>query len=130
METLLPPTASAIWKEKGLLYDLLKVGVKDVPQGEAPVLGICRSTDPLQELPRITSWHEDGGPLITLPLVYTESITNPLNRNLGMYRVQIYDDNTTGVHWQIHKGGGFHHREAELLGEALPVSVFSAARRR
>ncbi|WP_342437122.1 UbiD family decarboxylase [Paenibacillus sp. FSL L8-0436] len=124
VETLLPPTPSAIWKEKGLLYDLLKVGVKDVPQGEAPVLGICRSTDPLQELPRITSWHEDGGPLITLPLVYTESITNPLNRNLGMYRVQIYDDNTTGVHWQIHKGGGFHHREAELLGEALPVSVF------
>ncbi|KWX89341.1 4-hydroxybenzoate decarboxylase, partial [Paenibacillus riograndensis] len=44
METLLPPTASGLWKEKRLLLDLLKVGTRNVPQGEAPVLGVCRST--------------------------------------------------------------------------------------
>ncbi|MNI07981.1 4-hydroxybenzoate decarboxylase subunit C [compost metagenome] len=124
METLLPPTASGLWKEKRLLLDLLKVGTRNVPQGEAPVLGVCRSTEPLKELPRITGWQEEGGPSLTLPLVYTESITHPQNHNLGIYRVPIYDDSKAGVHWQKHKGGGFHHREAEQLGEPLPVSVF------
>ncbi|MHA6533299.1 UbiD family decarboxylase [Paenibacillus sp. BAC0078] len=123
-ESLLPPTTSGIWKEKGLIFDLLKVGTRNVPQGEAPVLGVCRSTDSLKEIPRITSWQEDGGPYITLPLVYTESITHPKDHNLGMYRIQVYDDSTTGIHWQNHKGGSFHYREAELLGETLPVSVF------
>ncbi|OKP85191.1 4-hydroxybenzoate decarboxylase [Paenibacillus helianthi] len=123
-ETLLPPTASGIWKEKRLLLDLLKVGTRNVPQGEAPVLGVCRSTDPLKELPRITSWQEEGGPSILLPIVYTESITQPNDHNLGIYRIQMYDDSKVGVHWQKHKGGSFHHREAELLGETLPVSVF------
>lgn len=124
METMIPPSAAGLWREKGLLLDLIRAGTKNIPQGEAPVLGICRSSNPLQELPRITSWPKDGGPFITLPLVYTESITNPKDHNLGMYRVQIHDDSTTGIHWQIHKGGGFHHRQAELLGETLPVSVF------
>ncbi|SEU19838.1 UbiD family decarboxylase [Paenibacillus sp. NFR01] len=123
-EQLLPPTFGGAWKEKNLLFNLLKVGYKNVPEGEAPVLGICRSSEPLKELPRITSWAEDGGPFITLPLVYTESILRPKDHNLGMYRMQIFDDSTSGMHWQIQKGGGFHHREAELLGETLPVSVF------
>ncbi|MBY9078865.1 UbiD family decarboxylase [Paenibacillus sp. HN-1] len=124
VETLLPPTVSGVWKEKGMLFDLLKVGVKNVSQGEAPILNVCQSTDPLKGLPRVTSWQEDGGPFVTLPLVYTESPSNPKDHNLGMYRIQIYDDQTTGVHWQIHKGGGFHHYEAEQRNEALPVSVF------
>lgn len=124
MDTLLPPSAAGMWKEKGLLFSLLKVGLRNVPQGEAPVLGICRSTDPLKEMPRIMSWKDEGGPFIPLPLVYTESITNPKDHNLGIYRIQIYDESTAGIHWQLHKGGGFHHHEAELLGETLPVSVF------
>ncbi|UQZ33303.1 4-hydroxybenzoate decarboxylase [Paenibacillus sp. PK3_47] len=124
VESMLPPTASGIWKEKGLFFDMLKVGVRNVPQGEAPVLGVCHSVDPLRGLPRITSWHKDNGSAIPLPLVYTESITNPQNHNLGMYRVQLHDDSVTGIHWHNHKGGSFHYREAELLGEALPVSVF------
>lgn len=124
METMIPPSAAGLWREKGLLLDLIRAGARNIPQGEAPVLGICRSSNPLRELPRITSWPKDGGPFITLPLVYTESITNPKDHNLGLYRVQIHDDSTTGIHWQIHKGGGFHHRQAELLGETLPVSIF------
>lgn len=126
METMIPPSAAGLWREKGLLLDLIRAGTKNIPQGEAPVLGICRSSNPLQELPRITSWPKDGGPFITLPLVYTESITNPKDHNLGMYRVQIHDDSTTGIHWQIHKGGGFHHRQAELLGRPFRSLSLSA----
>lgn len=124
VDSMLPPTPSGIWKEKGLFLDMLKVGVRSVPQGEAPVLGVCHSTEPLKGIPRITGWPKDNGSIIPLPLVYTESITNPQSHNLGMYRVQLHDDNTAGIHWHNHKGGSFHYREAELLGEALPVSVF------
>ncbi|CAH1212299.1 4-hydroxybenzoate decarboxylase subunit C [Paenibacillus auburnensis] len=123
-ETLLPPTLSSLWKEKALIFDLLKVGTKHVPQGEAAVLGVCRTSDPLRELPRVTSWQEAGGPYITLPLVYTESLSNPQKHNLGMHRIQIIDDSTAGIHWQKHKGAGLYHQEAETQGEALPVSVF------
>jgi UbiD family decarboxylase len=77
----------------------------------------------LDELPVLTTWQEDGGPFFTLPLVYTE---HPATRkhNLGMYRMQRYDARTTGLHWQIHKGGGFHYHEAERMKQSLPVTVF------
>lgn len=123
-KSLLPPTPKALWGERGLIKDLLKVGMKKVGQDQAPILDVCRKEAPLAGLPAITSWQEDGGPFVTLPLVYTEHPDHKSDNNLGMYRIQIYDDNTTGVHWQIHKGGGFHYHVAEQRNEALPVSVF------
>src|SRR5436853_395195 len=68
---------------------------------------------------------ERGGPalLFKLPLVYTQHPTTG-KHNLGMYRMQRYDARTTGMHWQIHKGGGFHYHEAERMNQALPVTVF------
>ncbi|MCL6603836.1 MAG: UbiD family decarboxylase [Paenibacillus sp.] len=123
-ETLLPPTLSGVWNEKGMLLDLLKVGIKNVSQGEAPVLGTCLNKDSLKDLPRLISCREEGGAFVTLPLVYTEGMNNSRNHNLAMHRVQIYNDNTTGIHWKNHRGGGFHHHEAKLSGEALPVSIF------
>jgi UbiD family decarboxylase len=77
----------------------------------------------LDTLPVLTCWPEDGGPFITLPLVYT---THPDGRgsNLGMYRLHVYDRATTGMHWQIGKGGGFHYAVAESRGQALPATVF------
>jgi len=77
----------------------------------------------IKALPCITSWQDDGGPFFTLPLVYTES---PLSgeHNLGMYRMQVFTETQTGMHWQIHKGGGFHFYEAEQLERPLPVTVF------
>lgn len=122
-ETLLPPTFKSLWSERGLIRDVLKVGTKSVPYQEAPVMGVKEVDRPLRDLPKITSWQEDGGPFITLPLVYTESPSKPKDHNLGMYRIQLYDDQTTGVHWQIHKGGGFHYYEAEQQNQALPVTV-------
>jgi UbiD family decarboxylase len=77
----------------------------------------------LEQIPLLQLWHEDGGHFVTLPLVYTESPTSG-KHNLGMYRIQRYDGRTTGIHWQIHKGGGFHYHEAENLGKPLPVTIF------
>jgi len=124
LETLLPPTPAALWREKDMLLDLLKVGLKKTPPEAAPVLGVSRRERPLAGLPALTSWQEDGGPFLTLPLVYTEQPGHVRRHNLGMYRMQVFDDATTGMHWQIHKGGGFHYHEAEKRGEALPVTVF------
>lgn len=123
VHTLLPPRPKALWQEKSLLWELLKVGTRTVSQSVAPVLQVCDRREKLDKLPVITSWQEDGGPFVTLPLVYTEHPATG-QHNLGMYRMQVFDGNTTGMHWQIHKGGGFHYHEAELRGEALPVTVF------
>jgi 4-hydroxybenzoate decarboxylase subunit C len=120
-ESLLPPKAAELWKHRSLGRDLLKLGTRNTTR--SPVTQVCDSPARLNELPVLTTWQEDGGPFITLPLVYTE---NPLSRkhNLGIYRMQVYDTQSTGLHWQIQKGGGFHYREAERLGQPLPVTVF------
>lgn len=76
----------------------------------------------LSLLPILKCWPEDGGKFITLPQVITE---DPLThrRNVGMYRMQIFDETTTGMHWQIQKGGGFHYAKAEKNNQPLPVAV-------
>ncbi|ACV61851.1 UbiD family decarboxylase [Desulfofarcimen acetoxidans DSM 771] len=123
LDKLLPPKPRALWNERRWLLDFARSGLKRVDRSKAPVTE-CRETQVnLRELPALTGWQEDGGPFITLPLVYTE---DPVTRehNLGMYRMQIYSENQTGMHWQIHKGGGFHHYEAEMRNVPLPVTVF------
>lgn len=123
MDSLMPPSPKAIWNERSLLMDMLKVGMKNVQAAQAPVLDVYLSEPRLDKLPVLTCWQEDGGPFFTQPLVYTEHPTTK-HHNLGMYRMQVYDRKTTGMHWQIHKGGGFHYHEAEKLNQALPVTVF------
>ena len=120
-ESLLPPKPAELWKHRALGRDLLKLGTRNTTR--SPVTQVRDSPARLNELPVLTTWQEDGGPFITLPLVYTE---NPRTKkhNLGIYRVQVYDPQTTGLHWQIQKGGGFHYHEAEALGQSLPVTVF------
>jgi UbiD family decarboxylase len=122
-DRLVPPTPAALWGERDLIWGLTRIGSKTVAPGRAPILEVCRKTAPLAGLPVLTCWQEDGGPFVTLPLVYTEHPETG-HHNLGMYRVQIFDDRTTGMHWQIHKGGGFHYHEAERRNAALPVTVF------
>ena len=85
----------------------------------------------LSALPQITSWPKDGGPFITLPLVYTEHPDMPgvWNSNLGMYRIQLAGgefqaDREAGLHYQIHRGIGVHHHAAIRRGERLKVSIF------
>ena len=120
-EALLPPNRFELWKHRSLVRDFLRLGTRNVSRG--PVTEVVQASARLDELPVLTTWHEDGGPFITLPLVYTE---NPITKkhNLGIYRMQIYDSQTAGLHWQIQKGGGFHYHAAEELNQPLPVTVF------
>ena len=120
-ESLLPPKPAELWKHRSLGLDLLKLGTKNTTR--APVTQVIDKPARLDQLPVLTTWQEDGGPFITLPLVYTE---NPITRkhNLGIYRMQVYDARSAGLHWQIQKGGGFHYHEAEKLNQPLPVTVF------
>src|SRR3989440_8343055 len=120
-EALLPPQRSELWKHRSPVRDFLKLGRKTVSRG--PVVEVIDRPGHLDELPVLTTWQEDGGPFIRLPLVYTE---NPLTKkhNLGIYRMQVYDAQRAGLHWQIQKGGGFHYRAAEELNQLLPVTVF------
>jgi len=124
LDTLMPPTLGGLWGARHLGMQALKIGMKNVSHSNAPVTHSGPQAPFFSKLPITTSWPEDGGPFITLPLVYTE---DPVTRhhNLGMYRIHVYDDQTTGMHWQIHKGGGFHHHEAEKRNESLPVVVFN-----
>jgi 4-hydroxy-3-polyprenylbenzoate decarboxylase len=99
------------------LSDLMPKTVKDAPCQE-----VVEMDGGLDELPVLTTWPEDGGPFITLPLVITRDPETGM-RNIGTYRMQVYDRRTTGMHWQRHKGGAQHHRIAERLGRRLEVAV-------
>ena len=76
----------------------------------------------LNEMPVTTSWPQDGGPFITLPQVFTYD-PHAGKRNVGMYRMQVFDNSTTGMHWQIQKGGGFHYYQAKKIGKEFEVAV-------
>lgn len=121
VEVLLPPKPKELFNYRELAYTALKLGTKQTKN--APVLENVQKPARLDKLPLLQLWHEDGGHFITLPLVYTESPSTK-KHNLGMYRIQRYDNETTGIHWQIGKGGGFHHFEAEKLNQKLPVTIF------
>ncbi len=110
-----------LWGHRSLAGQLRKVGMKSVNRG--PVTERRQPTPNLERLPLLKTWPEDGGGFITLPLVYTEHPESG-KHNLGIYRIQRYDQHTTGVHWQIQKGGGFHYHVAEQRNEALPVVIF------
>jgi UbiD family decarboxylase len=120
-ESLMPPRPSKLWAHRGLAVEALRLGTKNVRR--APVAEVVDRPARLDELPILTTWQEDGGPFVTLPLVYTEHPRTG-RHNLGMYRMQRFDARTTGMHWQIHKGGGFHYHEAEAANQPLPVTVF------
>ncbi len=123
MDKLMPPKMKNLWEERSWLLNIARCGLRSVPANRAPVLGASMQAVNLHELPVLTSWQDDGGAFFTLPLVYTEK-PGTTEHNLGMYRLQVFSDNQTGMHWQIHKGGGFHHYEAEKANQALPVTVF------
>jgi 4-hydroxybenzoate decarboxylase subunit C len=120
-ESLLPPKRAELWKHRSLVRDFLKLGTRSASR--APVTEVLDRPANLTALPVLTTWQEDGGPFITLPLVYTE---NPASgkHNLGIYRMQVYDASSAGLHWQIQKGGGFHYHAAEEMNRPLPVTVF------
>ncbi len=120
-ESIMPLSLGKIWESRSLVLDGLKIGLKTVKNGA--ILENLQKPAKLSSLPMLTSWHSDGGPFVTLPLVYTEH-PDGKGHNLGMYRIQRHDDVTTGIHWQIHKGGGYHYFEAEKQNRALPLTLY------
>ena len=90
---------------------------------KAPCQEVVELEPDLDKLPILTCWPQDGGPFITLPLVFTK---NPATgkRNVGMYRLQKYDKQTTGMHWHIHKNGADNFRDTKAAGgEKIEVAV-------
>lgn len=119
-EQIMPPSLKGLWRMRSDLVGLAAMRMRRRSHG--PVLECVAEPGDLNTLPVLTCWPGDGGPFFTLPLVHT---VDPVNGqgNLGMYRLQRFDSTTTGMHWQIERGGGFHFYKAVQAGRPLPVSV-------
>jgi len=76
----------------------------------------------LAKLPVLTTWEQDGGAFITMGQVYTQSLDGEMV-NLGMYRLQVYDKNHLGMHWQIHKDSSHFFDQYQKAGKKMPVSI-------
>ena len=76
----------------------------------------------LTTLPILKCWPRDGGAFITLPTVYTQD-PDTKDRNIGMYRMQVFDGTTTGMHWQMHKVAARHGKRYYETGQRMPVAV-------
>lgn len=116
-----PP--DTLWKSiKALpkLHQLSKFFPKKVEK--APCQEVILKEPDLGILPALKCWPEDGGRFITLPVVITKDPETG-RRNVGMYRLQIFDAKTLGIHWHPQKGGAQHFRIAERRGERLEVAV-------
>ncbi|MCX7792905.1 MAG: menaquinone biosynthesis decarboxylase [Thermodesulfovibrionales bacterium] len=100
------------------LSDFLPKYVKYGPCKEV----IIKDKPSLEIFPILKTWPLDGGRFITLPLVFTKDPETGA-RNCGMYRMQVYDERTTGMHWHMHKDGARHYRKAEAMGKRLEVAV-------
>jgi menaquinone biosynthesis decarboxylase len=116
---LFPPRPSTIWKHRHFAGRLLHLPPRTVSSAIAQE--VVESPD-LDTLPVLTCWPEDGGRFFTLPQVITYDPRHG-KRNMGMYRMQVFDKQTTGMHWQIQKGGGFHYYQAEKLGKPFELAV-------
>lgn len=76
----------------------------------------------MSKLPVLTCWPSDGGPFVTLPMVITKDPENNI-RNVGMYRMQVFDKDLTGMHWHKHKVGARHFEAYKRLKKKMPVAV-------
>jgi len=89
----------------------------------APCQQVVETSPDLGKLPILTTWPDDGGPYITLPMVITRD-PDKGTRNVGCYRMQVYGPRETGMHWQLHKTGRRHMRRYKELGiTRMPVAV-------
>ncbi len=93
--------------------------VKSAPCQEVVKQGADASLD---ELPILKCWPGDGGRFVTLPMVFTKDPETG-KRNVGMYRMHVYDCRTTGMHWHIHKVGARHYAEYERRNQRMEVAV-------
>ncbi len=127
IESLLKMKPPQGWSDKLAMFGKL-FNLKNVPPKRLSKKGICQdivklgSDAKLSDLPVLTTWDQDGGPFITMGQVYTTSLDGKMH-NVGMYRLQIYNDGQLGLHWQIHKDSNHFFHEYKQAGKKMPVSI-------
>jgi 4-hydroxy-3-polyprenylbenzoate decarboxylase len=111
------------WQFVGLPFFAVKALPKKVGRSAFDEISI-------QDLPQIQCWPMDGGPFVTLPIVYTEDPDRPgpMNANIGMYRIQLggndyVQNKEIGLHYQLHRGIGVHQTKYNEMGKPMKVSV-------
>lgn len=90
-------------------------------RGECQQVVVTDNPD-ITKLPVITCWPKDGGPFVTLPVIHTKDPNNG-SRNVGMYRMQVFGPQLTGMHWHKHKVSAKHFNAYKQLGKKMPVAV-------
>lgn len=117
-----PKTLSEKLRAFGKLFALKYVVSKTVKQAECQYHIYEGESANLNNLPILKTWEKDGGKFITMGQVYTKSLDGNI-RNVGMYRLQIYDNKRLGLHWQIHKDSAHLFWEYKKAGVKMPVSI-------
>jgi len=127
IESLLKIKPPQGFSDKLALFGKL-FNLKNVPPKKLSKKGVCQeivklgSEARLSDLPVLTTWEQDGGAFITMGQVYTTSLDGKMS-NVGMYRLQIYNDGQLGLHWQIHKDSNHFFHEYKKAGVKMPVSI-------
>jgi len=107
----------------GELFSLKNIFPKRLKEeGESQKIKFLDENVDLYKLPILTTWEQDGGPFITMGQVYTQSLDGEMV-NLGMYRLQVYDKNHLGMHWQIHKDSSHFFDQYQKADKKMPVTV-------
>jgi 4-hydroxy-3-polyprenylbenzoate decarboxylase len=119
LQRLNPPSLAALWQSRRFVARGRFMRPRTVSR--APVQEVIEPPT-LNALPHVKSWPRDGGRFVTFGPTITHDPASG-RRNYGLYRLQIYDDATTGMHWQSMKGGRGHHYEAERRGRPLEAAV-------
>jgi len=144
LKAFLSPKQSFMEKMRTLpLLQELASWMPKVKKGRGACQEVVMQSPDLTKLPVLTCWPADGGPFITLPCVHTKDPVKPPNpqkgayslplqgrgwgrggiRNLGMYRMQLFGPDLTGMHWHLHKGSANHYQKYKEFGMRMPVSV-------
>ena len=122
-KSLMSPKDSITDKLK-MLPQLAEIGswMPKQVSGRGDCQQVIMQNPDLKKLPVMTCWPYDGGPFITLPVIHTND-PNTGQRNVGMYRMQVFDSRLTGMHWHKHKVSAKHFAEYKKLGKKMPVAV-------
>lgn len=120
---LLAPKAN-FWDKIKMLPKLSQISswMPKVISGKGDCQDTIIENPNINDFPVLKCWSQDGGRFITLPMVITKDPNNGI-RNVGMYRMQIFENKMTGMHWHKHKVGARHYEEYKKLGKKMPVAV-------
>ncbi len=113
-----------LWEKIRMLPRLAELGSwTPKPVHSAPCQEIVHQDDAsLDDFPILQCWPEDGGRYLTLPITFTKDPETG-QRNTGMYRLQVFDSRTTGMHWHMHKNGAENYNKHRALGRRMEAAV-------